>query len=45
LSVRWEAEGEPRTTVMSRRPLRVALATTLKPEAQMKPVFIPSAPA
>jgi hypothetical protein len=29
---------------MSRRPPRVALATTLKPDEQMKPVFMPSAP-
>jgi hypothetical protein len=37
-------EGAPSTTAMSRRPLRVAEATRLKPEAQMKPVFMPSAP-
>ena len=43
--VRSAADDEPITTVIRRRPLRVALATTLKPEAQMKPVFIPSAPA
>ena len=42
--VRSFAEGAPMTTVMRRRPLRLAVATTLKPEAQMKPVFIPSAP-
>src|SRR5204863_8913297 len=37
-------DGAPSTTAMSRRPLRVAEATRLKPEAQMKPVFMPSAP-
>ena len=37
-------EGAPSTTAMSRLPLRVAVATRLKPEAQMKPVFMPSAP-
>ena len=34
----------PSTTVTRWRPLRVALATTLKPAEQMKPVFMPSAP-
>ena len=29
---------------MTVRPLRVAEETWLKPEAQMKPVFMPSAP-
>jgi hypothetical protein len=42
--VRSLAEGAPSTTVTRRRPLRLALATTLKPEEQMKPVFMPSAP-
>src|SRR5262249_41012495 len=37
-------EGAPSTTAISRLPLRVAEATRLKPEAQMKPVFMPSAP-
>ena len=44
-NVRSVAFGEPMTTARSRRPPRVALATTLKPEEQMKPVFIPSAPS
>ena len=44
LMVRSLAEGAPSTTVTRWRPLRVALATTLKPEEQMKPVFMPSAP-
>jgi hypothetical protein len=44
IMVRSLAEGAPNTTVMRWRPLRVALATTLNPEEQMKPVFMPSAP-
>ena len=34
----------PSTTEITVRPLRVADETWLKPEAQMKPVFMPSAP-
>ena len=44
---RWlrdATDGSPRTTATSLRPSRVALATTLKPDSQMKPVFMPSAP-
>jgi len=37
-------DGAPSTTAISRLLLRVAVATRLKPEAQMKPVFMPSAP-
>ena len=37
-------DGEPSTTAIKRWPLRVAVATRLNPEAQMKPVFMPSAP-
>ena len=37
-------EGAPSTTAISRRSSRVAVATRLNPEAQMKPVFMPSAP-
>ena len=44
IMVRSLAEGEPSTTVTRRRPSRSALATTLNPAAQMKPVFMPSAP-
>ena len=42
----WRAadEGAPSTTAISRRSSRVAVATRLNPEAQMKPVFMPSAP-
>ena len=43
-SERTAPDDEPNTTTISLRPLRVAVATTLKPEAQMKPVFMPSAP-
>src|SRR5260370_800782 len=43
-AVRSLADGEPSTTVMRRRPPCVALATTLNPAAQVKPVFMPSAP-
>src|SRR3954468_11732205 len=39
----WPDEA-PSTTAIRRRPLRVAEATRLYPEAQMKPVFMPSAP-
>jgi hypothetical protein len=42
-SERTMPEREPNTTTISLRPLRVAVATTLKPDAQMKPVFMPSA--
>src|SRR3954464_3867850 len=38
-------EVEPSTTAISRLPLRVADPTRLYPEAQMKPVLKPSAPA
>ena len=44
---RWlrdATDGSPRTTATSLRRSRVALATTLKPDSQMKPVFMPSAP-
>ena len=34
----------PRTTTISVRPSRVALTTMLKPESQMKPVFMPLVP-
>jgi hypothetical protein len=37
-------EGAPSTTAISRRSSRVAVATRLNPDAQMKPVFMPSAP-
>src|SRR5581483_593305 len=37
-------EGAPRMTAIRRLPFLVALATRLNPEAQMKPVFMPSAP-
>jgi hypothetical protein len=37
--------GAPSTTTMSCRLSRVAVATRLKPEEQIKPVFMPSAPA
>src|SRR6516164_10827065 len=43
-SARTAADGAPSTTAIKRRPSRVAVATRLKPEAQMKPVFMPSAP-
>ena len=45
LTARTAGEGEPSTTAISRLPPRVAVATTLKPDAQMKPVFIPSVPS
>ena len=38
-------DGAPSTTAISRLLPRVADATRLNPEAQMKPVFMPSAPA
>jgi TolB-like protein/class 3 adenylate cyclase len=38
------AVGAPSTTTIRRRPEWFALATTLKPAGQVKPVFIPSAP-
>ena len=44
-TVRSPPVASPSTTAMSLRPSRVALATTLKPLSQMKPVFMPSAPA
>ena len=43
-SLRDATDGSPRTTATSLRRSRVALATTLKPDSQMKPVFMPSAP-
>ena len=36
--------ARPAPTATSLRPSRVALATTLYPESQMNPVFMPSAP-
>jgi hypothetical protein len=42
-SERTMPEREPNTTTISLRPPRVAVATTLNPDAQMKPVFMPSA--
>ena len=44
LIARTAPDGAPSTTAISRLLLRVAVATRLKPEAQMKPVFMPSAP-
>ena len=44
LSARTAEEGAPSTTAMRRLPLRVAEATRLNPDAQIKPVFMPSAP-
>jgi len=44
LSARPAEEGAPITTAISRLPSRVADATRLNPDAQMKPVFMPSAP-
>ena len=43
-SVRALTEGAPNTTTTMRRPSRNALATTLNPAAQVKPVFMPSTP-
>ena len=37
-------DGAPSTTAINRLPSRVAEATRLNPEAQMNPVFMPSAP-
>jgi hypothetical protein len=37
-------EGAPSTTAIILLPSWVAEATRLKPEAQMNPVFMPSAP-
>src|SRR5882757_8387314 len=45
LAARYGDDGEPSTTAISRLPLRDAVATRLKPDAQMKPVFMPSAPS
>ena len=42
-SSRKSARRKPNATAISRRPSRTALPTMLKPEAQMKPVFSPSA--
>src|SRR4028118_2381338 len=42
LRVRSLAEDDPITTVMRRRPLRVAVATTLKPPAQTEPGLVPA---
>ncbi len=44
-TARTPEDGAPSTTAIRRRPSRVALATRLKPDAQMKPVFMPSAPS
>ena len=38
------AVSAPSTTTIRRRPKWLALATTLKPAGQVKPVFMPSAP-
>src|ERR1700760_912290 len=43
-TARMVPEEAPSTTAISRRPSRVADATRLYPEAQMKPVLNPSAP-
>src|SRR5262245_27522362 len=43
-ALRDAADAPPRTTATILRPSRVALATTLNPDSQMKPVFMPSAP-
>ena len=43
-TARCAEDCAPSTTAISRLSLRVAVATRLKPEAQMKPVFMPSAP-
>ena len=37
-------DGAPSTTAINCLPPRVAVATRLKPEAQINPVFMPSAP-
>ena len=42
--VRANEDDAPSTTAISRRSPRLAEATRLNPEAQMKPVFMPSAP-
>ena len=42
--VRDLALGAPSTTAISRFPFWEALATRLNPAAQVKPVFMPSAP-
>ena len=42
--LRSRADGAPSTTAIRWRPKWFAVATTLKPAAQVKPVFIPSAP-
>ena len=44
-TLRSPLEWSPRTTAMTRRLSRVAVATTLNPESQVKPVFMPSAPS
>src|SRR5262249_8004786 len=44
-TLRSRPVASPSTTAISLWPPRVALATILKPLSQMKPVFIPSAPA
>src|SRR2546423_6425683 len=44
LSARDAEDDAPRTTAIIRLLSRVAVATRLKPEAQMNPVFMPSAP-
>ena len=43
-NARAAEDGAPSTTAINRLPSRVAEATRLKPDAQMKPVFMPSAP-
>ena len=43
-NARAEDDGAPSTTAINCLLSRVAVATRLKPEAQMKPVFMPSAP-
>ena len=44
LTARTPPDGAPSITAINRRPLRFADTTTLKPDAQMKPVFSPSVP-
>src|SRR5262249_47347769 len=45
LAPRYGEDLAPSTTAIRRLLLRVADATRLKPDAQMKPVFMPSAPS
>ena len=44
LAARAAEDGAPSTIAIRRRSPRVAEAMRLKPDAQMKPVFMPSAP-